>query len=109
MADYTIKRNDQGSTVEILLEERDPITGEWVPTNLSAVTAVKLLMKSATASVFVVGAVGSGAGVVSFTWGSLDLDFAGTYRVEVELARGTAIETVPNAGYLEFVVSEDLG
>lgn len=110
MPDLEIKRNDVGATVEILLQEFDVELGDWAPIDLTDVTEVKLLMKSAAMLVWGIGDVSDPAGVIAYTFDEDDLDTAGGYQVEVQLTRaGGEVQTVPNNDYLTFVVLEDLG
>ena len=117
MADYTIKRNDQGIRIEILLEQQNPSTGVWAPKDFTpfAGGSAKLLLRSDTAFVWGMAQMEAG-GIVRYTFDADDLDFGGTYRGEVELrsADGTIVETVPNGhnelpDYFIVEVSEDLG
>lgn len=117
MADYTIKRNDRGIRISILLEEQDPDTGAWGPIDFApfAGGTAKLLLKSDTTSVWGMADM-EAAGVVGYTFDADDLIAGGTYKGEVELtsADGTIVETVPNGhnelpDYFIVEVPEDLG
>ena len=49
------------------------------------------------------------AGIVTYQWAAGDLDTPGKYDVEFEITwTGGGIETVPNDGYLELEVVDDL-
>lgn len=116
MADYVIKQNDQGASIDVLLEEYDATAATWGPIDLSDVVTVRLLMKSPTAAVTGVGEILDPlAGTVRYVWDSDDLDFAGEYRAEHELTYASGvIETVPNGAvpdrqYFTVEVVEDLG
>lgn len=117
MADYTIKQGDQGSSIDVLLEEYNATAQTWGPVNLTGVTGVRLLMKSATVAMTGVGTVVDPpvAGTVRYVWDFDDLDFAGDYLAEHELTRADgSIETVPNGAvqgreYFTVQVIKDLG
>lgn len=79
------------------------------PDGLLRVDQARLLMKSETALVADVGQVGETPGVIANTWDEDDLDFAGPYEAEIELTRGTIVETVPNDSYFTLNVIENLG
>jgi uncharacterized protein YfaS (alpha-2-macroglobulin family) len=50
------------------------------------------------------------SGVVRYDWGLTDTDTAGTYRLEFEVTWNTGKkQTIPNYGYDELVIAEDLG
>lgn len=123
MADYTIKRNDQGIRITIALEEWDPAAnagaGAWGPMDLTPYTTAKLLLKAPAADppTLVWGNADiEPGGKVGYTFDADDLLVAAEYDGEVELrnAAGTIVETVPNGHdgdpkYFTVEVPEDLG
>lgn len=113
MANYTVKRNDQGIGITIPLEQQDPETGAWGPFDFApfAGGVAKLILKKPSAPALIVIANMEDGGNIGYTFDTDDLDVEGEYQGEVQLtsADGTIVETVPNDGYFSITVKEDLG
>lgn len=116
MADFTIKRNDtRPRLVTTLLTDFG--TAQEGPLDLTTATAVKFLMRLASAapgSVPKVNAVAAisdaAAGVVTYTWAVGDTDVAGTFEGEFQVTwSDDGVETVPNDTYISIEVVDDLG
>lgn len=84
------------------------------PVNLTGASVVFNMRKSGLANTVNRGAAAivapATAGVVSYGWTAPDTVLAGTFigEFEVTYADGT-IETYPNSGYLNVIISDDLG
>lgn len=106
---YLMKRNDRMPSLETTLYNGS------VPLDLTAATAVKMIARSAGAASPKVDAAmtvvaPATSGVVRYDWGLTDTDTAGTYRLEFEVTWNTGKkQTIPNYGYDELVIAEDLG
>lgn len=107
----TVKRNDTWPPVRFTLEERNEESGEKEPIDLTGALKVLFIMRSETA--LVTGTcklTHATAGSGEYVWGLLDTKEDGTYRVEFEIEwTATHFQSVPNEGYLQIIVSEDLG
>lgn len=105
MPDRTFKAHDLFPPLEATLSDENG------PIDLSTATSVKLLMKSGSTNVTGRCTVVDAAnGRVRYDWIRGDTDTIGTYQVEFEITWPTALpETVPNTGYNEIVIEQDLG
>lgn len=107
MSQFFIKRGD---TLPLL---RRTLELDGTAIDLSAAT-VKFLLRAADAGT---GAVGAGSvsvidatgGVVEYSWGAADTATAGSYYGEFEATIGGKRLTVPNTGYINIEVYQDLG
>jgi hypothetical protein len=106
---YLMKRNDRMPSLETTLYNGS------VPLDLTAATSVKMIAKGFGATTpkidaaMTVVAPATG-GVVRYDWLAADTDTAGTYRLEFEVTWNTGKkQTIPNHGYDELVIAEDLG
>lgn len=107
MPDYTLKQHDT----------YPPLVADLVDTDgaidLSEAVSVRLLLRSKTLSIItdpVEIVVPETLGRIRYEWQPGDTDVAGVYRLEFEITWDVGvIETVPNDGYKELVIMEDLG
>lgn len=82
--------------------------------NLTTATSVTLKMRATgtTGAPYLNEAMAittAGSGRCTYEWQTGDTDTPGTYNAEFEIAwNDGTIETVPNAGYLTIVITDDL-
>ncbi len=111
MADYELKRHDTYPPLKATLEEENGL-----PINLTGVVKVKFIAKATGAEITgsCTGPAGGAfdkTGVVEYPWAVGDTKVAGSYKVEFEIERSTSplhVESVPNNGYKELLIEEDL-
>lgn len=107
MADYTLKQHDTWPPIQATLRDAAG------PINLTTATTVKLLLKTITGSVSVVGTctvVNASGGVVSYSWIPADTATANSYNGEFEITWSDGkLTTVPNDSYFTVEVKADLG
>lgn len=110
---FKIKQND---TRPIYISQLVDHYGlpEQAPIDLTTATAVRFIMGNGG----VEDPVAEGdctiedpdAGIVSYEWAVGDTDTVGTFKVEFEITWADGgIETVPNEGYKEVTIGDDLG
>jgi hypothetical protein len=110
---YQIKQNDTRPVYAVQLLDQVGTPGE-TPLDLTSATTIKLKMR-------VKGSIGdpkvdgvmtvtdAAAGKAEYEWQPTDLDTVGLYDVEFEITwADLGVETVPNDGYLELEVVDDL-
>ncbi len=110
---FVIKQNDTRPKYVVQLVDNfgEPDQG---PVDLTTATAVKLIMAAkvdGSIKVNDTAAITTPAqGIVTYTWDAADTDTVGEYDAEFEITWGDGgVETVPNDGYLEVRVTDDLG
>jgi hypothetical protein len=113
---FQIKQNDTRPIYIAALKDNYGTPDEG-PINLSADgTTVRFIMRkrgTPTAKVNAAATIVNGVGgIVSYSWDGMagDTDEAGTFDVEFEITHPDGgVETVPNVGYLEVIITDDLG
>lgn len=106
MADaFYIKRGDTSPKLIYTLSPLVNLTGASVVFNMRKTGQANIVNRGVAAIV-----APASAGVVSYAWTAPDTALAGTFigEFEVTYADGT-IETYPNSGYLNVMISDDLG
>lgn len=106
MADaFYIKRGDTSPKLIYTLSPLVNLTGASVVFNMRRAGLANTVNRGAVAII-----APPTAGVVSYAWTAPDTALAGTFigEFEVTYADGT-IETYPNSGYLNVIISDDLG
>jgi hypothetical protein len=104
---FTIKQNDTAPPLVATLTQGDPA----VPIVLTGAT-VKFIMRQGISSPITGSCVLTDAilGIVTYNWISTDTAVNGTYDVEFEITHASGkIQTVPNDGYQQVVIIDDLG
>lgn len=102
----TIKRGDRLPALHLAL------TGESGPVDLSAATAVRLLVAARSGTIIVDAPLGArpADGALTYPWATEDTTAAGSYRVEVEVTwPGGLKQTFPSDGYGAVRIAPDLG
>lgn len=112
-----IKRGDTWPPMVLRITEKKPdgdgrLVDEPVP--LTAASEVRVIIKAdgAIGGVVLGPATISDAenGEVTYEWQPGDTDTAGVYKAETEIVwQAGGVQTVPNAGYEEVRINEDLG
>lgn len=111
---FIIKENDTRPRFVVGLLQDVGGPGE-APIDLTDATSVKFLMRLASESgdpkvdspAVITDAI---TGEVTYTWEVGDTDVVGEYEAEVEITwTDGGVETVPNTGYFEVSVEDDLG
>lgn len=102
---FTIKRNDTRPLLILNLIENGS------PLDLTDADSVRAILKAGAVVVEPAAAVTNAAtGEVTVTFEAADTSTAGTFNLEVEITWAAGeIETVPNEGYAEIIIAEDLG
>ena len=80
--------------------------------DLTTASEIRLLLKSSsyTLETDPVSPSDAGSGEITYDWQVGDTDNSGTYQLEVEIVWATGqIQTVPNDGYGEVKIIDDLG
>lgn len=113
MADFTIKQNDTWPPLTSTLR------GDGgVAIDLTEASQVRILLKSETLTIKTgpVDIIDAPNGKISYEWEGAsgedpaDTAFPGTYQMEFEITWATGkVQSVPNDGYKELVVIEELG
>lgn len=106
MGKFYIKRNDTASSFQVTLLDANgdavDLTGATVKFIMSKGTTVKV-----SHSAIIVNAT---SGQVRYDWETGDTDEGGFYRAEWEVTDSqNRIQTFPNPGYDEVVITQDLG
>lgn len=106
MGKFYIKRNDTASSFEVQLVDAD-----GTPVNLTGATVQFLMSRGSTSTVAAAAVIVDAAtGTVRYDWQTGDTGTSGTYRAEWEVTDSTNhVQTFPNPGYDEVVISPDLG
>ncbi len=110
---FIMKQNDTRPVYDVTLFDQIGEAAQ-APINLVNATAVKFIMRapgSATPKVNAAMTVQSAAdGVCRYVWVAVNTADVGTYQVEFEITwNDGGVETVPNGGYMEVVIVDDLG
>jgi hypothetical protein len=112
MSTFTIKQGDRLPALTATLQQQvgsDNVTA----INLTSATSVQFSMRhSVTGTVAVslasASIVSAAAGTVSYAWGASDTATAGTYDCEWTVNFGSSSLTVPNGGYDQVIVYDDI-
>jgi hypothetical protein len=106
MGKFYIKRNDTASAFQVTLLDAN---GDAV--DLTGATVKFIMSKGATAKVSSPAVVVSAAaGEVRYDWAAGDTDEGGFFRAEWEVTdAANRVQTFPNPGYDEVVITQDLG
>lgn len=101
-----IKKNDTLPWLRAILRQ-----GNNDPIDLTTADSVKFLAKSGdkviSKSAAIIDAL---SGIVEVVWSPADTDTAGQFKCEFEITWDPGyIQTVPNDGYFQMVITEDLG
>lgn len=104
---FNLKQNDTSPSLQTTL-----LDGDGLPVNIVDNSAVRFHMRAAGGTVkidtdaVVVNAV---SGIVRYDWTATDTDTAGTFQAEFEVTYSDGkIETFPNLGYIEIVITDDI-
>lgn len=104
---FYIKQNDTEPTFQAGLLDSDGF-----PVDLTSATAVRFHMRDASGTVIVdqpMVIITAASGVVQYDWIAADTQTAGSFQVEVEVTYlGGSIETFPNNGYEEVIITDDI-
>lgn len=107
MAVFYIKQNDRLPVLNATL-----VDGNGNPVNLTG-TAVTLNMRDSANNVKIAGAActitNAVGGQVSYAWAPGDVNTAGTYSAEFEVAFAGGNETFPNDSNITVVITSELG
>lgn len=107
--DYVIKSSDSAPPITVTCSNQD-----GTPVDLTNATSAKFLMAipGQAAKIDAAGAI-SGTptnGQVTYTWQAGDLDTPARYAAEVEVTwTGGTVSTYPGSGYLDILVTRELG
>ena len=109
---FTIKQNDTKPDFVVALRDDIGEPGE-APIDLTTATDVVFNMRieggAVTISRAAVTVSDAANGEVTYEWDPADTDTVGTYEAEVEIEwPGGGVETVPNDGYFEIKVTDDI-
>lgn len=104
---FSIKQNDTSPSLTATLLNEDGL-----PVDLSATTSVRLHVRNSTGTVVVdddVLITDAAGGAVLYDWQPADTATAGIFQAEVEVTFLTGkVETFPNDGYVEIVITDDI-
>lgn len=112
MADFDIKRGDSWPPLDATLSDQDG------PINLTTASSVKLLFKTLTGSTTYTRTctiISAAAGQVRYAWTLADAatgptSVVNSFNLEWEITwSDSTITTVPNVGYKQLSVTQDLG
>lgn len=106
MSKFFIKRNDTGAPFRVQLVDS---AGDFV--DLTGATVRFVMSRGTTATIAASATVTNAAlGAVQYDWQPGDTTTSGTYRAEWEVTDGSGqVQTYPNPGYDEVVITPDLG
>lgn len=107
MTTFHIKQGDTAPALQATLRYAD-----GTAINLTGATVRFLMRPHDDATVAVNGAatvITAADGLVEYRWAAGDTDDVGIYQAEFEIAQGSTIVTVPNAGYIVVQVLGDIG
>lgn len=122
MPDITVKRHDTFPGLTILVEQENEPAKTWEPIpNIRTATSITLILKSQDGKTLIEGlctvlsesvanpATGNQATELGYVWAGGDTAVAGTYNAEIEINWGGGkIQSIPNEGYRQVVIAEDL-
>jgi hypothetical protein len=105
---FFIKRNDTSPSLNVALEDD---VGR--PIDVTGATIVFHMRNSADDSVKISGAsatiVSATRGEVRYSFSATDSDTSGNFEAEFQVTfSGGAIETFPNDGYINVIITEDV-
>jgi hypothetical protein len=102
---FYIKRNDTSPSIKYQLDPKADLTGASVVFNMRGSSGPPIVSRAAAT------VVGNAAdGVVSYAWAAVNTAKSGLYRGEFEVTYADGrIETFPNNGYIQVLVTDDLG
>ena len=110
MSSWSMKQNDTWPIVVVTLANR--VGGIKVPMDLTDAESVTFQARSSDEAVRITGPCvveDASEGQVSYAWEDGDTSIAGHYYVEFEIDWGLGrIETVPNDGYVDLNLLEEL-
>lgn len=106
MGKFYIKMNDTASSFEAILQDS---AGDAV--DLTGASVKFIMAKGSTVKVNAAAAVVTPAsGIVRYDWIVGDTDESGFFRAEWQVTDSTShIQTFPNPGYDEVIITRDLG
>ncbi|MBF9042942.1 BppU family phage baseplate upper protein [Rhodobacterales bacterium HKCCE4037] len=105
---FKIKTGDSSPTLAYALRD-----GAGAAVNLTDATVVFHMRLKSTGAVAIedgtVTILSESGGTVAYPWQAGDTDDAGIYEAEFEVTYSdSAVETFPNLGFIEVVISEDI-
>ena len=110
---FNIKQNDQRPLFVVVLKDNFGEVGEAVVDLTTATSAVFNMRNASGGSIAINRAAAvitsAASGMITYSWGTADLDTAGTYEAEIEITWNDGKkETFPNDSYWEVIVTEDI-
>jgi len=103
---FNLKQNDTEPSIQGLL-----LTEDGEPVDVSLAT-VRFHMRDATGTVVIDEAatiINGAAGIVEYAWTASDTQTAGIFEAEFEVTyEDGGIETFPNVGYEEIIITDDI-
>jgi len=104
---FNLKQNDTSPSLQTTL-----LDGDGLPVSISGNNGVRFHMRAAGGTVKIdtdAIVVDAAAGIVRYDWTATDTDTAGTFQAEFEVTyTDDKIETFPNLGYIEIVITDDI-
>lgn len=109
---FTIKQFDRRPLFVVALKDNFGEVGE-AAVNLTTAGTAFFNMRSSGGAVKISRGTASitnaAGGEVTYTWGTVDTDTAGTYQAEVEIVWNDGkAETFPNSGYWDITIVDDI-
>jgi len=103
---FNLKKNDTEPTIQAML-----MTDDGSPVDLS-VASVRFHMRNSSGTVVIdepATIINGSAGIVQYDWTATETETSGLFEAEFEVTYSSGgIETFPNVGYEEIVITDDI-
>lgn len=104
---FYLKQNDTVPSIQTTL-----LDGDGLPQAITGFSSLKFFMRNAGGTVIVnadATAVDAAVGLVQYDWDAADTGTAGSFQAEFQVTYADGgVETFPNKGYIEVVITDDI-
>lgn len=104
---FNLKQNDTSPALQTTL-----LDGDGLPVSINGNNGVRFHMRAPAGAVKIDAdaiVVDASAGIVRYNWLPEDTDTAGTFQAEFEVTyTDNSVETFPNLGYIDIVITDDI-